>query len=60
MSFASLTIFNGRSLRKLNAVPKALLPKPKLQNRLVQYIISLSEKGATFESVAFAPHVEGG
>lgn len=60
MSFASLIIFNGRSLRKLNAVPKEVLPKPKLQNKLVQYIISLSEKGAIFESVAFDPQVEGG
>ena len=51
--------FAGKSLRKLKAVPRELLPIEKLQKRLVQYIINLSENGATVERVALLPDGEG-
>jgi len=51
--------FAGRSFLKLKAVPNEFPPKEKLQNKLIQYIIILSEKGGILDVVTFPPDSPG-
>src|SRR5699024_556804 len=59
ISLLMSTIFNDTSRLKLKEVPIALLPKPKVLNKDVLYIMSLSEKGGMVESVTIPADGDG-